>query len=180
MYGNGKFTTHNASESWLTSIRTMTKRPTRLSKKRILRIKIETGIGQALQAAEEWGEQAQTRLRSAPRRRGFCRYCEPERTISIVHPLSVWSAGSSGPCAYGHKCWQRPVRQCPTVAHRFSCPARCRSWLSSDRSSSAGRYRPEWKDTCAKCPTCSNSASAADRPRSLRCGRDRHHKCGDG
>ena len=74
-------------------ILTLINSPTRLSKKRILRVKIETVIGQALQTALEWGEQAQTRLRSASRTRGSCRYCEPERTISIVHPLFVWSVG---------------------------------------------------------------------------------------
>ena len=68
-------------------------RPTRLSKKRILRVKIETIIDQTLQTAVEWGEQAQTKLRSVPRTRRSCRYCEPERTTAIVHPLCVWSVG---------------------------------------------------------------------------------------
>ena len=32
-------------------------------------------------------------LRSVPRRCGSCRYCVPEQTTPIVHPLSVWYAG---------------------------------------------------------------------------------------
>jgi hypothetical protein len=96
----------------------------------------------------------------------------------VKRPICLWTqmlakTGSTTPALRAAQVW-------PTVAHRFSCPAGCRSWLSSDRSSSASRYRSEWKDTCAKHPTCSNSASAADKPRSLRCRRDRHHTCGDG
>jgi len=33
--------------------------------------------------------------RSVPQRRGSCRYCEPGRTTSIVHPLLVWPQGES-------------------------------------------------------------------------------------
>ena len=41
----------------------------------------------------ETDRQGLDRLSVAPRRSGSCRYCEPERTMSIVHPLSVWIVG---------------------------------------------------------------------------------------
>ena len=72
--------------------------------------------------------------------------------------------------------WRRPVPQYPGVGHRPAFHLHCPFWLSSRRSGSAVRYRPEWKDTCVMRLACSNNETSKDRQSSLQHEHDIHHR----
>jgi YD repeat-containing protein len=72
-----------------------------------LRVKIETVIGQALQTVVEWGEPAQTRVRSAPRTRSAGQattfyYDELGRVKKVVDALGNFTLTTYDPNGNAH------------------------------------------------------------------------------